>query len=91
MADPIETQAAVLEQAFLNVRELLARIDARLDRTEARMDRIEMRMERLEARQGDDLRFMIRLQITLTTLTITLMLAGFATLGGMMVHGFRWL
>jgi hypothetical protein len=74
---------AVLEQIARNTDAGLGRIDHRLDRMDTRFDRI-------EARQADDLRFLVRLQITLTTLTIGLMLAGFGALGSLMAHGFKW-
>ena len=57
---------------------------------EAVLARIETRLDRLESREADDFRFLVRLQITLTTVTVGLMLAGFATLGGLMAHGFGW-
>jgi hypothetical protein len=75
--DDLPSRVAVLEQ--------IART------TEAALARIEVRLDRIEARQADDFRFLVRLQITLITVTITLMLAGFATLGGVMAHGFHWI
>lgn len=84
MADDLSSRVAVLEQIARNT-------EAALGRIEARLDRIDTRMDRLDSRQGDDFRFLVRLQITLTTVTIMLMLAGFATLGSLMAHGFHWI
>jgi hypothetical protein len=91
MADSIETRVGILEQIARDTSAVLGRIDQRMDRIENRMERIETRMDRLDARQADDFRFLVRLQITLTTVTIGLMLAGFATMGSLMAHGFHWL
>ena len=77
MADDIQSRVAVLEQ--------IARV------TQAALERIETRLDRLDARMADDFRFLVRLQITMTTVTIGLTLAGLATLGGMMAHGFHWI
>jgi predicted component of type VI protein secretion system len=78
----------VLEQIARTIQAVLERIETRLDRIETRFD---TRMERLDGRQADDFRYLVRLQITLTTVTIGLTLAGLGTLGGMMAHGFHWL
>jgi hypothetical protein len=59
--------------------------------TLATLERLENRLDRLDARMADDFRFLVRLQITLTTVTAGLTLAGLAMLGGIMVHGFHWL
>jgi hypothetical protein len=88
MADDILPRVAILEQIARETRDTLIRIETRLDRIETRFD---TRMERLDGRQADDFRYLVRLQITLTTVTIGLTLAGLATLGGLMAHGFRWL
>jgi hypothetical protein len=77
-------RVAVLEQIARDTTAILARIDQRLDRIDTRLDR-------LDARQADDFRFLVRLQITLTTATLGAMLAGFAALGAGMAHGFHWI
>jgi hypothetical protein len=56
--------------------------------TQAALERIETRLDRIEARQADDFRFLVRMQITLTTVTIGLMMLA---LLGVIARGFHWI
>ena len=69
MAD-LEPRVAVLEQIARDTRDVLARIDGRLDRIDSRfdridtrLDRIDTRLDRLDGRISDNFQFLVRLHI----------------------------
>lgn len=97
----LEPRVAVLEQIAVETRDALLRIDRRLDGIErdikpllglpqsyldlgrhcdARFDSLERRMDALERRQHTDF-------IAL----LTVMLGGYASMLGVMAHGFHWI
>ena len=80
MADNIETRVAILEQIARNTEALLKLLDQRMERIETRMERIETRIDRIEDRMERHFLWLLGLY-----------LAGFASLLGVLAHGFHWL
>jgi hypothetical protein len=75
----MEARIAVLEHIAKDTRELLGRIDSRMDRMDTRFDRMDTRMDRFEDRQISDFGWLLIMGIGTTAFL-------FAT----MAHGFHW-
>jgi hypothetical protein len=106
MADNMETRVSLLEQIARSTEAVLERLDQRMDRIEMRMEagfseiRAEMRAGFSDIRAethvsfGDirtELREMRREHRNDTWRVLTVYLASFAALLGVMAHGFHWL
>ncbi len=90
-ADPpyhpgMEARVAVLEQIARETKDVLLRMDKRMDSFEGRMDRFESRLDRL----GDRLDRLGERQASDFKWLLLLGLGGISFLFGTMGHGFHW-
>jgi len=89
--DDLPSRVAVLEQIARDTRDILARIETRLDRMDsrfdARLDRLDGRLDRLDGRVADNFQFLVRLYYG----QFALMVAGFAAILGVIARAQHWI
>ena len=83
----MESRVAVLEEIARTTAATLERIERRLDLFDRRFEAVERRIDVVAATQRSDLRWLLGVMFGGFSATI----AGFATMLGVMAHGFHWL
>jgi septal ring factor EnvC (AmiA/AmiB activator) len=86
-ARSLEARVAVLEQIARSTAAAIDRIERQLEAMGGRIDRLERRIDAIETAHRADFRWLMGTLLGLTGMT----LAGWASLLGVMAHGFHWL